>query len=1021
MDGQGARYQIWIDFTQTEATKVLEASCSCPFFESAGPCKHLWASIIRLQRLGFSDKVPGKGPLLIPHARGRKSRTAPSAPTPVSLPANTNPASVGDWLARLDEIQGKGHGARTSSGMDLLAAFVISADQTVATGKLVLDFWARRRGQGSSAGSWRPTQVSERDISLLAELRDQEIVALLMRTGNPKGITALGSPCTRFSVDSVVEAQVLTTLAGSGRLFLSSSPGGAPDNVERPLRMDRGRPWDVALQIEAGARYRLTAQLRREHETLAISEPVAFLRSGLILGNEQIGRLTEPQHAAWLRNLSRGELSVTSEQVDILLKRILSDPHAPPITWPDGLGWKRTLIEPVPRALFTPLGNDRSLARMTVTVSFDYAERTLALADPSESLVDIENKQVYPRNRAFEEAALTQALELLRDPTGTIPLDDLQRACTALSDAGWRVFVEGQRIVTAGEFSLNVSSGTDWFDVTMEASFNGSPLRREEILAALDERSTVIRLKDGSIGLLPEDWVERYATLKSLGRPSEEGGLRFQKSQGILLNAALGDEDDVREDKAFESFRARILKYDLAKTSKAPTGFKGKLRQYQKEGLTWLGFLEEFQSGGILADDMGLGKTIQILAFLLSRRKKSKLPSLVVAPKSLVFNWIDEAAKFAPTLKVVRYVGDNREKAAKEVENADLWITTYGTLRSDIEKLRHQDFDVAVIDEAQGIKNPKSLSAIACKQLRATYRLALTGTPIENSLGDLLSILEFTNPGLLRFTADDIRPELARLLRPFMLRRTKAAVLTELPEKSEQVLFCEMGPDEAAYYAVIRDRYRESIEASVKKNGLAKSKLHILEALLRLRQAACHAGLVDETQRSKGSAKLDLLVNQLKAVLAEGHKALVFSQFTTLLGLVKTALDAEGIQYEYLDGQTDDRKTPVERFQSEGGAPVFLISLKAGGTGLNLTAADYVFILDPWWNPAVEAQAIGRSHRMGQQQKVFAYRMVARGTVEEKILELQKTKKDLAESIVEEDKDFLKKLTGKDLQGLLGD
>ena len=375
-------------------------------------------------------------------------------------------------------------------------------------------------------------------------------------------------------------------------------------------------------------------------------------------------------------------------------------------------------------------------------------------------------------------------------------------------------------------------------------------------------------------------------------------------------------------------------------------------------------------------------------------------------------------------MKVVRYTGEARKKLSQEIGDADLLVTTYGTLRSDIEKLRELEFDVAIIDEAQFIKNPKSQASIACKRLRAKHRLALTGTPIENSIQDLLSILEFTNPGLLRFSAGEDAPKdvenaLARLLRPFMLRRTKEAVLTELPDKSEQVLFCEMSKEEAEYYAVIREKYRESIEQSVAKNGLAKSKLHVLEALLRLRQAACHAGLIDESKQSEPSAKLELLLTQIKEVIAEGHKALVFSQFTSLLAIVKTSLDADGIAYEYLDGQTVDRKSPVDRFQSEKGCPVFLVSLKAGGTGLNLTAADYVFILDPWWNPAVEAQAIGRAHRMGQKQKVFAYRLVARGTVEEKILELQKKKKDLAESIVSEDKDFMQKLSKDDLAKLL--
>jgi hypothetical protein len=1029
--GQGQRYSIWIDFSQAAASGSIEARCTCPYYETAGLCKHLWASIIKLERSGLSAKVPGTGPLRVLREGGRPANRVVITPKAIFGPSAASQSPVeatNAWIERLDQIQGKNgraiHAGHSLAG-NMLAAFVIHAAETVSTGKLVLDFWCRRRGSGKDAGPLRPDRAPDRDLQLLESPRDQELVALLMRTCDPKVVSTFGRSCTRFTVDPIVETQILTTLTGSSNAFLSRSPNGSPDNADRPLRMDRGKPWETELVIEdLGNRYRLEGLLKRDQETKAVSEPICFFSSGLILFGEQIGRLAEPRHARWLKNLRSGEFLVPRDQVDTFVKRILTDASAPPVTWPDGLQWKKSLIQPVPHGVFLPLGNDPSTGRMTLTVSFDYAGQKISLADPSESVVDVENRQVHVRNREFEEATLNQALEILRDPSGAIPMNDLQRSSTELSENGWIIFIESQRVILAEDFALNVTSSTDWFDVSLAVSFGGNPLRKEEILAALESKSSSVRLKDGSIGFLPEEWLARYATLRGLGDASEPGSLRFEKSQGLLLNAALGDDDDVHGDKGFDAFRKRILKYDLTKTAKSPTGFKGKLRSYQKEGLTWLTFLKDFDSGGVLADDMGLGKTIQVLAFLLSRKKDSKLPSLVVAPKSLVFNWIDEAQKFAPTLKVVHYVGEGRKKLAQEIGDADLLVTTYGTLRSDIEKLREQEFDVAIIDEAQFIKNPKSQASIACKRLRAKHRIALTGTPIENSIQDLLSILEFTNPGLLRFSAGENAPKdvegaLARLLRPFMLRRTKEAVLTELPSKSEQVLFCEMSPEEAEYYAVIREKYRESIEQSVAKNGLAKSKLHVLEALLRLRQAACHAGLIDEAKRSEPSAKLELLLNQIKEVIAEGHKALVFSQFTSLLSIVKTALDADGITYEYLDGQTVDRKSPVDRFQNEKGCPVFLVSLKAGGTGLNLTAADYVFILDPWWNPAVEAQAIGRAHRMGQTQKVFAYRLVARGTVEEKILDLQKKKKDLAESIISEDKDFMKKLSKEDLAKLL--
>ena len=1023
--GQGERYAIWVDFSKASAAGTIEVRCTCPYFETAGLCKHLWASIIKLERSGLSARVPGTGHLRLLRDGGRPANSVSNGPRPVFgpiVPQGAGAATNGSWIERLDQIQGKS--GRSVNAGNMSAAFVINAIEMATTGKLVLDFWSRRRGMGSDAGPLRPDRAPDRDLQLLADPRDQEVVALLTRTSDPKMVTSFGRSCTRFTVDPFVESRILTTLTGSGNVFLSRSPNGSPDNADRPLRMDRGKPWDMELEVQdAGARYRLSGVLKRDQETRTIGEPIGVLSSGLLIFGDQIGRLAEPRHAKWIKNLRQGEFFVPREQVDAFVKRIFTDADAPTVNWPEGLAWVRSVIEPVPQGVFLPLGNDPSTGRMTLTVSFDYAGHGVALSDSSKSVVDVENRKVYIRNSDFEEAALTQALEILRESSGAVPMNDLQRSATELSQNGWRVMIEGQRVILAEDLSLNVSSSTDWFDVSLSASFAGNPFRKEEILALLESKNTTVRLKDGSIGFLPEEWIARYSTLKGLGEQSEPGLLRFKKSQGLLLNAALGDDDDVRGDKGFESFRTRILKYDLTKTVKAPVGFKGKLRNYQKEGLTWLTFLKDFESGGVLADDMGLGKTIQVLAFLLSRKKESKLPSLVVASKSLVFNWMDEAEKFAPTLKVVRYVGEGRKKITQEIGDADLVVTTYGTLRADIEKLRTQEFDVAIIDEAQFIKNPKSQAAVACKQLRAKHRIALTGTPIENSIQDLLSILEFTNPGLLTFPAGadapkDVESALARLLRPFMLRRTKEAVLTELPEKSEQVLFCEMSADEAEYYSVIRERYRESIEQSVEKNGLAKSKLHVLEALLRLRQAACHAGLIDEAKRDVPSAKLELLLTQLKEVIAEGHKAIVFSQFTSLLSIVKSSLEAEGIAYEYLDGQTVDRKSPVDRFQSEDGAPVFVVSLKAGGTGLNLTLADYVFILDPWWNPAVEAQAIGRAHRMGQKNTVFAYRLVARGTVEEKILELQKKKKGIAESIVSEDTDFMKKLSKEDLANL---
>jgi SNF2 family DNA or RNA helicase len=463
------------------------------------------------------------------------------------------------------------------------------------------------------------------------------------------------------------------------------------------------------------------------------------------------------------------------------------------------------------------------------------------------------------------------------------------------------------------------------------------------------------------------------------------------------------------------------------------------LRTYQRDGLGWLNFLREFRFGGCLADDMGLGKTVQVLALLEQRRQElasghteeTHRPSLVVVPKSLVFNWCDEAQKFTPQLKVLNYTGKERKAGELPLADYDVIVTTYGTLRMDVFALKEMEFDYIILDEATAIKNSATQNAKCCRLLQGRYRLAMSGTPIENHLGELWSLFEFLNPGMLGHSSafeqlsksatndPQSRQLLAKAIAPYVLRRTKEQVLKELPAKTEQTLYCDLPPKQRKQYNQLRDHFRAMLSDKIRDQGLQKSKIHVLEALLRLRQAACHPGLIDKRMAKQTSAKLDALLEQLESVVSEGHKALVFSQFTSLLEIVKGHLKKRKIKFEYLDGQTQNRKARVEAFQNDPECPLFLISLKAGGHGLNLTAADYVFILDPWWNPAVEAQAVDRAHRLGQTKSVFAYRLIARDTVEEKVLALQKNKKELAEAIISANDSLIRTLTAEDLQLLL--
>jgi len=611
----------------------------------------------------------------------------------------------------------------------------------------------------------------------------------------------------------------------------------------------------------------------------------------------------------------------------------------------------------------------------------------------------------------------------------------------------------------------------DWFDLDGAVEYGDLTASLSAVLDARRSGESLVELSDGSYGLLPVEWLNRLGPLLA-GGTRGESGTRFRKTQLSLLDALLTTLPDVDVDEAFAQARAELEQFQHITPADAPAGFTGVLREYQREGLGWLHFLRRFGFGGCLADDMGLGKTIQVLALLEDRRAEGHGPSLVVVPRSLVFNWRREAEKFAPQMRVLDWSESERRVDLFDPASVDLVLVTYGTLRRDAVHLAAIAFDYVVLDEAQAIKNSSTATAKATRLLQAKHRLALSGTPIENRIEELWSVLDFLNPGMLggslRFAslfrgpsdtsdatelltdeqapgevavetpveipveipvevtaeseADSIalHEVLARALRPVILRRTKAAVAPELPERIETTLEVELEPKQREFYDSVRDRYRTSLFEMVDRDGLQKSRMHILEALLRLRQAACHPVLADARRGALPSAKLDALLPALAEISAEGNKALVFSQFTEFLALVRTELDAQGIVYEYLDGRTRDRQARVDRFQNDPDCPLFLVSLKAGGHGLNLTAADYVFLLDPWWNPAVEAQAIDRAHRIGRTRRVIATRLVARDTIEEKILQLQASKRALADAILTADKGVMASIGREELELLLG-
>lgn len=620
------------------------------------------------------------------------------------------------------------------------------------------------------------------------------------------------------------------------------------------------------------------------------------------------------------------------------------------------------------------------------------------------------------------------------------PLEWLSDKAPNLTSAGFEIFGQddlGRKEfrVVAPKLKLEVSSGIDWFDLNAEADFGGQKMGFGKILDSINNGERFVKLADGKTGVIPKEWVEKMSGVSGLLEKKNDGLLRASLGHIQLVESILNFADKKKFDRQFAKHRQKFEEFTEIKPVKVPKTLNGNLREYQKAGYYWLHFLKEFSFGGCLADEMGLGKTIQVLALLLREKENENAVSLVVVPTSLVFNWKKEAEKFAPNLKVHIHHGLDREKDFKKIQKnkPDLIVTTYATLRRDIDLFEKKQFHYVVLDESQQIKNPLAKNTQSVYKLNARHRLVLTGTPIENNSLDLWSQFRFLNPGLLG-TMDYFKnafsknidkqkdktktDALRNLLKPFILQRKKETVEKDLPEKQVTVLYCEMDDQQKQFYEKWKEKTKMEIKQAIEEEGFFRSKIKILQGLIRLRQICNHPYLVDESFAGQ-SGKFELLLEQITEVISEGHKALVFSSFVKMLSLFKKHFQEHGIKFSYIDGHTKNREQEVNAFQTDTSISVFLISLKAGGFGLNLTAADYVFIVDPWWNPAAEMQAIDRAHRIGQDKKVFVYKAITKNTVEEKILSLQEKKQALAKSVISDEEGIFKTLKQEDLARLL--
>jgi superfamily II DNA or RNA helicase len=1055
--------------------RTLQAQCECADFQQKRLCAHLWAALLSAQEHGDlslalkrsvsknigsprqADDEPGST-----HAEPQYHFDAPRrrqrAPAPQSKGSGDERRVVYEpSSAALSSPSTRPHFVLNEDApIDILYVIRLERQPLDGRGLVVETWWRPRKDHKQQAQPARPF-VPEGETAV-PSVGDRDLLRLLWVSKSDSGSIVradeLMLPPQGFYLPGALLERALPMLVASGRArWLSNEEKPPRLHAIVPSQATHAFPMPFRLHIQPNnlGFFTFTGAIQLSDVSLPLGDCQLVLSAGYALCRNEfvaVDFLAAADFALELHRRGRITLNDYAARAKIQQLALSSDLDLNDL--PEALQHQFIKLNPTPQlyvrtAQFTYLGREQLHAELT----FDYGGARCDEQNPHPRLAGPQPGTTIVRDQEAEELAherLKQlglrwnrnaAKEELGWKLSPAALDDCVHA---LIMEDWLVQAEGKTYRKPMPKTPQLSSGMDWFDLQADISFGEQLASLPALLKAKRAGKNAVRLDDGTYGILPLEWLEQFTVLTELGEVLSDK-LRFRQEQAAIIAVLLQD----RQAEADERFRQQLAAMNAADEEEPvlPASFQATLRPYQLDGLRWLLHMQRHGLGACLADDMGLGKTVQVLALLEHRRCRAELrrPSLVVMPKSLIFNWQAEAARFAPQLRIVIHTGSARQCRPQAFAQADLVFTTYGTLRNDASKLAKIHFDYCILDESQAIKNRDSATARAACVIKAEHRLVMTGTPIENHLGELFSQLDFLNPGLLgsklpssnASSAANLSAETMQRLqqgvRPFILRRSKQQVAKELPPKSEQIIFCEMNEQQQREYDELKNFYRQSLlpqEANTAKPSHAQHKsapgnLDALTALLRLRQAACHPALLDATRSGEGSAKLDLIEERLLSLVDAGHKSLVFSQFTSLLRIVQRRLLSHGIDFCYLDGQTKNRAELVNCFQADPAKRVFLISLKAGGVGLNLTAADYVFLLDPWWNPAVENQAIDRAYRIGQTLPVFAYRVITRDSVEEKVLRLQEQKRRLANAVLgkEEAAAIEKRLSSEDLRFLL--
>ncbi len=819
------------------------------------------------------------------------------------------------------------------------------------------------------------------------------------------------------------------------------------DSIGSRIRFGR-RPWQLVFKLEQDEynNYAFQPHFIRDNHDIKVDKstkilttnPIWFYRDG------KLHFCNFPFRYSYIKSFIDEDLHIQlskDEYHSFISDYLAKLPIFPYVEFPPGIAvteinevsGKRLYIEEMDDQLVVSL----SILYSGIEISYSHSnDQYLQYDSKTKNIIRIH------RDREMESVIRNQVLEseIVEDTPGLFyatfedALDWLFTGLPALVEDGFEVMGEESLVRfkvkrADATFGVNVSSETDWFDIELNLEFDGVAVTLEELKRALKANKKFIKLRDGSIAKLPEKLIEKLNYMINFGKV-EDNSIRFANHHLSFIDRMLSEADQKQMDSLSAEKIKKLDKFNKIKNYKLPENFVGELRDYQKAGYDWLNFLKDFSFGGILADDMGLGKTIQALAVLRNESNlHPKKTNLIVAPTSVIFNWAREINVFTPGLNYLIHYGTRRSKDIRRLKKYQVILTTYGHLRRDIAFLKDITFNFAILDESQYIKNPGSETSKAVRLLQAQNRLAMTGTPVENNTMDLWSQFAYINPGLLGdqafFKESFMRPiekeqnvqaaaELRKLIFPFILRRKKEDVAKELPPKVESLIQSPMSEEQLKMYNTWKQSYRDSIMEEIESKGLNKSKFKVLEGLTKLRQIACHPALVDQKYVDT-SGKFSALTEMVEEIISEDHKVLIFSQFVKMLQIIRRHFDGLNIPYSYLDGSTKDRQSPVDEFQNNPNIRIFLISLKAGGTGLNLTAADYVVHYDPWWNPAVEMQATDRAYRIGQTRKVFAYKLISKDSVEEKIIRLQAKKVNLVKSLISTEESFFKSLEKEDI------